>query len=116
MSKLAPPPVPRKLCELLQDHPDQIARLQEALDQSSDRPSPRIQPFDEAVWALENRLDALLIAAQDDLASAEASGDPVMIGKAREREALISRARPKFLWISDEGLWNYFQENKEAFE
>jgi len=116
MSKLPPPPVPRKLCELLKDYPQQIARLQDVLAAFAAHPAPRLQPFDEAIWSLEEELAEFIAKAQDELEAAQASGDPAAIEQATEKERAMLRARPKVRWLSHDGFWNYFEEHREAFE
>lgn len=115
MPKLPAPPVPQKLRELLKDYPEYIASSQEILNTFS-KPAPRLQPFDEAVWLLEDGLADFLAKASMEWEAAKSGGDAVAIEQATKRVESLSLARGKFRWITDEGLWNYFQENKEAFE
>ena len=115
MPKLPAPPVPQKLCELLKDYPEYIASLQDILDTFS-KPKPRLQPFDEAIWLLEDSLADFLAKASMELEAAKIGSDAVAIEQATKKVESLSLARGKFRWITDEGLWNYFQDNKEAFE
>lgn len=115
MPKPPAPPVPQKLRELLKDYPEYIAQLQELLNEFA-IPKPRLQPFDEAIWLLQDGLASLLFKARDELTAAEASGDASAIEKARQKKTVMSQAQVKVQWIGDEGFRNFFQENKEAFE
>ncbi|WP_394537603.1 hypothetical protein PRJ39_15930 [Lysobacter enzymogenes] len=118
MSKLPPPQVPPKLRELLSDYPGYVDRLQEVLDEFA-VPKLRLQPFDDALWALESRLDAFVQDARDELRDAEASGDASAIEKAAVKRRAMSLARSKNGGMRVElmdDLWNYFERNKEAFE
>lgn len=118
MEKLTPPAVPPKLLELLKDYPDLIGRLQEILDDFAE-PKFRSQPFDEAVWALQNRLDAFIKEALNEQAAAEAGGDPHEIERAKAKVDLMFLAYSRNIGLggrSLQDLWEYFQKNKEAFE
>lgn len=110
MSKRTAPPVPEKLRELLKDYPEHIASLQEALGRFSASPS-KLQPFDEAVWLLEDGLADFMTQASVALEAAMAGHDLAAIAQARRKAETMSLARSKARWITDEGLWNYFQEN-----
>lgn len=112
-TKLPPPPVPQTLREMLKDYPEYIARLQEVLDPFA-IPKIRVMPFDEAIWALESRLGAFMTEVNEELAAAEASGDPEAIAKAREKRHLMGFARANTGGLPD--LWGYFETHKEAFE
>lgn len=116
MPRLASPPIPTKLFELLKDYPEQIARLQKVLDRFADHAAPRLQPFDEAIWSLEDELADFATQAHDERQAAEASGDTAAIERAREKERAMLRARSKARWLGHDGFWNYFQENKEVSE
>jgi hypothetical protein len=116
MPSLPPPPVPQKLREMLKDYPEHIARLQDALNDVVERPSRATPPFEVAIWMLEGALDTFYSEAREELKAAEANGDPGAIAKAKEKEFVMGSAGFQGRWIGDDGLWNYFQENKEAFE
>lgn len=117
MSRLTPPSVPEKLRELLNDYPGHIDRLQEILDEFA-VPQMRLQPLDEAIWALKNRIEAFIQEATEELNIAEASGDVAEIERAKEKRELMFSA------YSNNGgmggalveLWQYFEKNKEVFE
>ncbi|WP_251044493.1 MULTISPECIES: hypothetical protein [unclassified Lysobacter] len=118
MSKLAPPPVPSVLREILKDYPEHIERLQELLAEFLE-PKLRLQPYDEAVWALEDAMSGFLGDANKELKAAEASGDAMAIEKAAAKAKVMSRARSGNIGLggrSLQELWEYFQTNKEAFE
>ncbi|MBP0579408.1 hypothetical protein J8I29_08830 [Labrys sp. LIt4] len=114
MSKSNPPLVPTTLCEILQPYPELITRLQETLDQFAES-KPRLQPFDEAVWALKNRLGVFLAESADELDAATTSGDFRVIKQAKDKKATIGRALLCFDRDLDD-LWSYFEENKRAYE
>jgi hypothetical protein len=115
MPQLSPPPVPAKLREILREYPEHIERLQDVLA-SFGVPKNRVMPFDEAIWALEGRLETFVAEAREELSAAEESADASEIERAKAKELLMLQASSKGRWIGDDGLWNYFQENKEAFE
>lgn len=118
MKKLTPPAVPLKLRELLKDYPEHIERLQEVLNEFG-QPKPRLQPFDEALWALQGRLETFFLEAEDELKVAEAGGSPLEIEAAADKSCLMSRAcsRNGGMRIGRmDDLWNFFEENKQAFE
>lgn len=114
MSNLTPPLVPASLREILHPYPELIARLQEVLDQFTE-PKPRLQPFDEAVWALESRLGAFMAESADEIDMAETGGDAAAIEQAKAKRAAVGRALLRFDQKLDD-LWGYFQENKGAYE
>lgn len=108
---LPPPPVPAKLREMLKDYPGHIKRLQEVLVQSVDR-SRRLplMPFDDAISALEGRLETFIFEARDELKMAEASGVSLAIAKAKEKERLMEFSRSSNIGMADlDELWEYIQ-------
>lgn len=118
MSRLPPPPVPAKLLELLAGYPEHIQRLKEILGEFSER-KPRLQPYDEALWALEDALSAFIQEAVSELRAAEKKGDAREIELAKEKEHLMFLARSGNVGLggrSLQGLWTWFEENKGAFE
>jgi hypothetical protein len=116
MPSLPPPPVPQRLREMLTEYPEHIERLQEALNTVIEKPSKVTPPFEVAIWVLESRLGAFIAEAREQLKAAEVSGDAVAIAKADEKERLMSRASWKHVWLSDDSLWDYFQNKKDAFK
>jgi hypothetical protein len=116
MPKLPPPPVPQKLREMLKDYPGHIERLQEVLKPFA-TPKVRLMPFDEAIWALEGRLDTFISEARAELKAAEATGDMQAIERAEAKERLMFRAAS-----GNGGMRNlhelklYFDAHKDAFE
>ncbi|WDM68664.1 hypothetical protein [Xanthomonas cucurbitae] len=70
---LPAPLVPQELCEILQEYPELIQRLQDVLDDYVRRPNP-ITPFDGAIWALEGRLESFISEAHEELESAKLEG------------------------------------------
>lgn len=114
--KLPPPPVPLRLREMLKDYPEHLERLQEVLNTAIDPAKVHLMPFDEAIWALEGRLETFISEARNELQAAEASGDAEAIERAKAKELLMGRASSKGRWLGDEDLWQYFQTHKDAFE
>lgn len=114
MADLTPPAVPKALREMLRDYPGHIERLQEVLGQFA-VPRPRVQPFEEAVWALQDSLEGFVHEAEAEQQLAESRGDTAAAELAKIKRSLMSRACSKHQWL-DEDLWGYFQDNKEAFE
>jgi hypothetical protein len=113
--KLPPPPVPQKLCEMLKDYPEHIERLQEVLNPFS-KPKIRLMPFDEAIWALEGRLETFIHEASEELKAAEATGDVQLIARAEAKERLMFRAASKNGGMRDlNTLILYFDTHKKAF-
>lgn len=114
---LPAPPVPAKLREMLQDYPEHIERLQEALNQAvKDSQEVPLMPFDDAISALEGRLGTFISEARAELNSADASRDPLAIRRADEKLGLMLRARSSgggMLNISD--LAAYFENNTRYF-
>lgn len=114
MRKLTPPTVPAQLREILKDYPAYIEHLQTVLDDFAE-PKPEVQPLDEAIWALQNRLDSYLQHAIRRLETAQADGNPWAIEEASHLRSTMGRALLSF--DSDpEGLGNYFKVHREAFE
>lgn len=117
-ARLTPPEVPPRLRELLKDYPGHVARLQEALDEFAE-PRPRLQPFDDALWALSDVLSGFIHEALEELEVAQARGDVTEIGRADAKRDLMMLARSSNggmrVGLMDD-LWAFFQENKRAFE
>ncbi|WP_374012333.1 hypothetical protein [Pseudoxanthomonas koreensis] len=112
-----PPPVPQKLREMLEDYPEHIERLKEALDEYAKKIF-HLMPFDGAIWAIEGRLETFYSEARAELQAAEASGDVTAIELAKAKKLLMGRARSKSTgggMLDLDGLWNYFETNKYAF-
>lgn len=106
---LPAPPVPAKLREMLQDYPEHIERLQEALNQAvKDSQEVPLMPFEDAISALEGRLGTFISEARAELVSAQISGDSEAIARAIEKERLMFSASFKRHWLNDEPLYNYF--------
>ncbi|MGO1002340.1 hypothetical protein [Lysobacter sp. CA196] len=117
-NRLMPPAVPAKLQELLQDYPEYIDRLQNALAPFA-VPKLRLQPFDDAIWALESVLDGFVDEANYELDAAQSTGGVEEIERAKEKRRLMLLAQSRGAGLSGrslQGLWEYFQQNKEAYE
>lgn len=116
MTRLPPPPVPKTLQEMLRDYPGHIARLQEVLDGVVYDGRVLLMPFDQAIWALEGRLESFIREAKADLEAAQTNGDAQAIEFAKAKEDLMFRARSSnggMRGLHD--LWDYFEKNKDAF-
>lgn len=111
MTGLSSPPVPAKLREMLKDYPEHIERLQEVLNTVVEKPSPLTPPFEVAIWVLESRLEAFIREAKAEVEALQASGDVEAIAQAEQKRRLMSQASWKHVWLTDEALWNYFQQN-----
>src|SRR5690606_35032777 len=111
-----PPPVPQKLREMLEDYPEHIERLKEALDEYAKKIF-HLMPFDGAIWALEGRLEAFYSEAHAELQAAEASGDVAAIELAKAKRTLMSRACSKYAWLGqDDGFRDYLEGSRKACE
>lgn len=116
MTALSPPPVPQKLKEMLQNYPEHIERLQEVLNGVVFDGRVLLMPFDQAIWALEGRLETFIREAKTELKSAQNSGDAEAIAQAEAKESLMFRARSGNGGMKDlHDLWGYFEKNKDAF-
>jgi hypothetical protein len=107
------PPVPLKVRTILKDYPELIQELQEILNSYVRKPN-HLQPFDGAIWLLEDVLSDFMIKAGKELRVAEAIGDPIAIQKAKEKRSVMGTARANMGGMPD--LFDYFQTYKEAFE
>lgn len=107
------PPVPQRLQEMLQDYPGHIGRLQEGLNTVVDKPSHLTPPFEVAVWVLESRLEAFYREAETELEAARAHGNPELIAQADEKQRLMAKVCWKHVWLTDEALWDYFQQHQD---
>lgn len=115
MPKLSPPPIPPRLHDVHKDYPEHLEELQQGLNKFVEQPEPRLAPFEEAAWIIEDTLDAFVIDALEEEKAAEASGDPAAIAKARAKAAAMVIASAKRTWLGDGVLRNYSQVNRDAF-
>lgn len=106
---LPPPPVPQRLRDMFNDYPGHILRLQKELNVAAEIPAGS-PPFEVAIWMIEGQLEEFVREAQVELEAAKASGDKDAIARADKKERLMSRACWKHVWVSDEALWDYFQQ------
>ena len=114
-----PPPVPQKLREMLGGYPEHVQAIQDDLDEVVARPFKGTPLFEQAIWALEGRLETFYSEARAELQAAEASGDVAAIELAKAKKLLMGHARSKSTgggMLDLDGLWNYFEANKEAFD
>ena len=118
MSKLPPPPVPEKLREMLKDYPELIQEIRDTLDGYAKKPNP-LQPFDGALWLLEDTLSTFAVDAREELNAVEGSDDAEAIARARAKAHLMGRARSSSAgggMCGLDDLWDYFETHKEAFQ
>lgn len=114
---LPQPPVPLRLREMLKDYPGHIARLQEVLDGVVHDGRVLLMPFDQAIWALEGRLETFINEAQENLEAARAAGDTQAIERAKVKEDLMFRARSSNGGMKSlHDLWEYFKQNEGALQ
>lgn len=106
MSRLATPPVPQTLREMLKDYPELIQRLQEELNYVVEKPSPLTHPFERAIWILEDTFDAFMSEAREEIKAAEGIGDPDVVALAKARKFAVCSARADLGDLSD--LCAYF--------
>lgn len=111
MTDLPPPPVPKKLQDLLRDYPDHINRLQKQLNLVAAENRPASSKFEVATWMLEGQLEEFIREAQKELETIQVNGDAEAITQANQKKRLMSQASWKHVWLTDEALWNYFQQN-----
>ena len=114
MPSLPPPPVPKKLREMLKDYPEHIERLQDVLNRYVEKPFT-LMLLDGAIWALEGRLETFIAEAREELKAAEAGGDPEAIERAKAKKFLMGCARHQGIYQLND-LLDYLQVNREAFE
>lgn len=118
MPKLLVSAVPSNLRELLKDYPDHVERLRDVLERFVE-PKPRLQPYDEALWLLEDVLSGFITEATTELKQAEVSGDSAEIERANAKRELMFLARSRNGGLggrSLDELWDLIQANKGAFE
>ncbi|OAX89031.1 hypothetical protein A7D16_08045 [Xanthomonas nasturtii] len=101
------PPVPQGLRESFKDYPDHIARLESALQESVDKPSPITPPFEFAIWAIEDCLDTFIDESRERLRVAEQTGDPEAIALAKATHLLMLHSAAKGTW-KGQNLMDYF--------
>jgi hypothetical protein len=110
------PPVPLKLQEMLKDYPELIQELQDTLNSYVKKPNP-VQPFDGAIWLLEDTLSSFISNARAEVKAAEAHGDVQAVERAEAKEKVMFRAAS-----GNGGMRNlhelklYFDAHKDAFE
>lgn len=109
---LPPPPVPKKLCELLQNYPAHIERLRSAIEKAASDGGANAPRTEYIVWVLEDVLESFISEAKNELAAARSAGCADDIAKAEANEMLMRRAAPKQQWIGDSGLLEFFKKDK----
>lgn len=103
----ARPPVPQGLRESFKDYPDHIARLESALQESVDKPSPITPPLEFAIWAIEGCLDTFIDESREKLRVAEQAGDTEAIALAKATHLLMLHSVAKGTWKA-QNLMDYF--------
>ena len=100
---------------MLKDYPELIQELQDTLNSYAKKPN-RVQPFDGAIWILEDTLSSFIAEAREELQIAEACGDTVATAKADRKLDLMLSARSSGQGMMDlSELLGYFDANKKAF-
>lgn len=106
------PPVPKVLQEALKDYPELIAELQESLRGTGltlfMSKSQRTDQFELALGSLEDHLGSYISDAAEEVKAAEATGDPALIAKAKEKKMLMNGCRGGTLRQSLEELGSFF--------
>lgn len=113
---LLPPPVPKKLCELLQNYPEHIERLRAAVEKAASAGGADAPRTEYIVWALGNVLESFISEAKNELDAARAAGSTGDVAKAEAKEMLMNRAALKQQWIGDSGLIEFFTKDKRQAE
>ena len=101
------PPVPQGLRESFKDYPDHIARLESALQESVDKPSPITPPLEFAIWAIEGCIDTFIDESREKLRIAEQTVDQEAIALARSTHLLMLHSAAKGAW-KGQNLMDYF--------
>ncbi|MGJ7901688.1 hypothetical protein [Lysobacter sp. 1R34A] len=115
MAELSPPPVPKKLREMLKDYPGHIERLQEQLNRVAEESKSVSPKFEIAIWMLEGQLEEFIHEAQAELSAAREGENDSMIAMAKEQETLMFRARSSNGGMKGlQDLWDYFKQNEDA--
>jgi hypothetical protein len=114
MPHLPLPPVPQTLRDMLKDYPEHIETLQADLNGVVEKPFKGTPMFEQAIWALEGASETFINEAREELKAAEASGDPVVIARAKAKRFTMGSARLNMGGMPD--LFGYFQDHKEAFK
>ena len=82
--ELPPPPIPPRIREHLKDYPEHLEKLQETLINVARKPNT-LMPFDSAIWALQDSLNAYYAEAQNELENIKKQGDKDAIAAAEEK-------------------------------
>lgn len=114
LNGLPPPPIPPRLCELLENYPEHLARIQEVLNDVVVDHAKSVPLFEQAIWALEGRTSAFIREAQAELEAAQEAGEADAIARAEAKASLMRRAAdPNGGLKGLHELWDYFQSQKE---
>lgn len=62
-----PPPVPKKLCELLRNYPEHIERLRAAVEKAASAGGADAPRTEYIAWALENVLESFIMRRRTSL-------------------------------------------------
>ncbi|KLC01099.1 hypothetical protein TB9_09415 [Xanthomonas perforans] len=93
--------------ESFKDYPDHIARLESALQESVDKPSPITPPLEFAIWAIEGCLDTFIDESREKLRIAEQTGDQEAIALAKATHLLMLHSAANGTW-KEQNLMDYF--------
>ena len=108
MPSLPPPPVPMGLREMLNDYPEHIERLQEALNSVVERPMKGTPPLEVAIWELEGTLETFVSEAREELRAGEESGNPEAIAAGKKKALLMLDCRSSRSAWHMKNLMEYF--------
>jgi len=100
-TKVAEAPLPRKLRELLEDHPEYLLQLEAALAKVESEPASIVTPLERAVRAIEGAAEAINLHSRKKLANAKDSGDEVCVAASEEEIKVVNRLLWKELWAGD---------------
>lgn len=108
--KAAGAPLPRKLCELLEEFPGYLLQLEVALAKVVAEPASIATPLERAVCAIEDAAEAVNVQARKKLAIARDDGDAAGIAAAEEEMKVVNRLLWTELWAGDPAFVKFFQE------
>jgi hypothetical protein len=114
MAAILSSPVPQTLREIFRDHPELIQEIQDGLNRLIDKPYQGTPIFEQAVWVLEDTLGQFVARARNDLSAAEQSGNAADIEKAKAKQALVFKARPKQVWLTGLDEFERYARTHEA--
>ena len=76
------PPLPNDLRVRFENYPEHLSEIGEALKRVAAKPSPGIDRFERAIWALESTLQGFTTKAREAVRVAQAAGDATALAAA----------------------------------